>query len=764
MTDSRWIDPEIDDIFAADPELLQLAHLVRSARPDPPLDPRFQAVLRAQLMREAPAALGSPSTAARSRPGRPRTIRTSRRVWWRRSTPFAWGGAGLGVALVAAAVLTILHTPVQDHVTAASPVAELHAVSPDNIITVAFNEPMNHAAVVAGLRISPATQVSTAWQGNNLLITPTHHLAGNTPYSVTIAHNATLAANGQLAASDIHITFGTAPTPPPAPSIAQLVPQTLGPVSNGARLISAGDGTVIATSSMAVTPPTATSTATPGTSASPSSTPTSASTPTASPTSTGPAAPPSTSASPVTGDLVSMSAATGVTDLGSGATSAALDPNGIRLIAAVPVASGTRLDLVPLDGSSRSRLATLAASVLATGWLSGDTALAAEPDRIVSVDLQGHVATLVTLPPGTTTVVFSAKGQAFAGSTTADGVLIDLDTLVSRPLPGSRELAAFSGDSSTVAWVDATSAPTRLLTSPVSHQATATVPLDSPTDTISAVALDPSASHLAIVDKAATGGSELDVLSLPSGTVIARGPEASDPVYATRGDRLAFVSGGTAQIAALPGAQPGTPVNLLPNGAATTLNALVDAQVSGEVSSLATLGAPGVNILAATPPRLSRGYLVSAVANPDGTVTATARLIADPTTGHAAASFVDETVALSPRASGGYLVSALHAGALQDEPIGPHVVSVAPVSGSTLVLRVSFDSDLRAASVASAITATTRGGAPLRVSTVYDADSRTATITVLVSADTAVRLTIGTALVDVDGQALASPFTALSGA
>ena len=746
MTDSRWIDPEIDDIFAADPELLQLAHLVRSARPEPPLDPRFQAVLRAQLMREAPAALGSPTTVARRRTVRPRTIRTSRRVWWRRSTPFAWGGAGLGAALVAAAVLTLVHTPVQDHVTAASSVAELHAVSPDNIITVAFSEPMNHAVVVAGLRISPATQVSTAWQGNNLLITPTHHLTGNTPYSVTIAHSATLAANGQLAASDIHITFGTAATPPPAPSIARLVAQTLGPVSNGAQLISAGGGTVIATSSTAVTTPTATSTATPSTSAS-----------------TGAVVLPSISASPVAGDLVSMSAATGVTDLGPGATSAALDPNGIRLIAAVPVASGTRLDLVALDGSSRSRLATLASSVLATGWLSGDTALAAESDRIVSVDLQGRVGTLVTLPPGTTTVVFSAKGQAFAGSTTGDGVLIDLDSLVSRPLPGSREIAAFSGDGSTVAWVDSTSSPTRLLTSPVSHQATATVPLDSPTDTISAIALDPGASHLAIVDQAATGGSELDVLSLPSGTIIARGPEASDPVYATRGDRLAFVSGGTAQIAPLPGVQPGTAVNLLPSGAATTLDALVDAQVNGDANSLAALGAPGLNILAATPSHLSRGYLVSAVGNADGTVTATARLIADPRTGHAAASFVDETLALAPRAGGGYLVSSLHAGALQDEPIGPHVVSVAPVSGSTLVLRVSFDSDLRAASVASAITVTTRGGAPLRVTTVYDADSRTATITVPVSAGTAVRLTIGTTLVDVNGQALASPFTAVSG-
>ena len=56
--DTRWIDPEIEGILEGDPELIELANRVRAARPEPPLDPRFQAVLRAQLMREAPAALG----------------------------------------------------------------------------------------------------------------------------------------------------------------------------------------------------------------------------------------------------------------------------------------------------------------------------------------------------------------------------------------------------------------------------------------------------------------------------------------------------------------------------------------------------------------------------------------------------------------------------------------------------------------------------------------------------------------------------------
>jgi Bacterial Ig-like domain len=754
MTDSRWFDPEIDDIFEGDPHLAELAHSVRAARPEPPLDPRFQGVLRAQLMREAPAALGSPAkpakpaNPARQRTFSPRALRTRRVAWWR-STPSAWGAAGLGAALVAAAVLTVLRTPVNDHqVTAMSPVAQLHAVSPNNVITVAFDQPMNEAAVVAGLHIRPATEVTTAWQGNNLVITPTHHLAGNTPYTVTIDHKATKASSGQLAASDIRISFGTAPTPPPAPTVAKLATQSLAPVSDGAQLISAGDGTVIATSSTAVpggaqTSPSATTSATPSTS-------------------------PSASASAVptlSGELVSMSAGGGVTDLGPAASSAALAPSGLRLVAAVPTSSGTTIELVPVDGSRRSVLATLAAPVLATGWLNNSTALVAETDRIVTVDLQGHVSTLTTLPAATTRVVFSATGgQAFAGSATADGALVDLATLQTRPLPGSREIAAFSGDGAVVAWVDATANTTRLLTSPVSRATAAAIPLDHPRDAIAAIALDNSGNHLAVVDQPASGDGGLDVLTLPSGTVIATRPQATAPAFSAQGNRLAFASGGLVDVATLPGVQQGTAVNTLPDGAASALKAFVDAQVRADAATLQNLSAPGLDATGSTPLGLTRAYVISAVSNPDGTVSATARLIADPSAGHAAASFADETLGLSPKEGGGsYLVSSLNAGPLTDEPIGPHVVSIAPIAGPSLVLRVSFDSDLRAATVAGAITVSTRGGATLAATTVYDPNTRTATVTVPLPANTVVTLNVNTTLTDVDGQSLASSFTTVSG-
>jgi hypothetical protein len=450
-----------------------------------------------------------------------------------------------------------------------------------------------------------------------------------------------------------------------------------------------------------------------------------------------------------------------VADLGPAASSAALSPNGLQLVASVPTASGTQIVLVPPGGSGRTVLTTLQAPVLATGWLSNRAALVAEPDRIVEVDLLGSVSTLTSLPADTSTVVFAATGgYAFAGATDRDGLLVNLVAHESRPLTGSRDQAAFSGDGTTVAWVDGTSVNPRLATSPVSRDAAAMIPLNHPGDSITDLALDGSATHVALVDHPGSGASQLDVVALPSGSVIARGPSAQGPVFAALGDHVAFISGGAAQIAGLPGVIQGQRKNLLPDGAASALQAFVEAQVRRDAGTLRSLSAPGIDASTLTPHGLSRAYVVSAVANADGTVDATARLIIDATAKHSVASFADDTLTLSPSKDGAaYVVTALTVGSLHDEPIGPHVVAVVPSeSGPQLVLQVSFDSDLRASTVASAITVT-RGGRTLAATAVYDADTRTATVTLDVPVDTNVVVSVATSLVDVDGQSLAGPFS-----
>ncbi|HEY4868625.1 MAG TPA: hypothetical protein VII79_01330, partial [Candidatus Dormibacteraeota bacterium] len=62
------------------------------------------------------------------------------------------------MALIAGTALA-LSGRMQDHQTivAYSRLAAQHAVSPNDVITVAFNQPMDRAAVVAGLNIQPAT-------------------------------------------------------------------------------------------------------------------------------------------------------------------------------------------------------------------------------------------------------------------------------------------------------------------------------------------------------------------------------------------------------------------------------------------------------------------------------------------------------------------------------------------------------------------------------------------------------------------------------
>ncbi|MFI5312827.1 MAG: Ig-like domain-containing protein [Candidatus Dormibacteria bacterium] len=747
MTDSRWLDPEIDGILDDDPELTQLAHLVRAARPEPSLDTRFQAVLRAQLMREA--AVGTPAASQRNQ--RAPRQRVVRRVWWRRPSHFAWGGAGLGIALAAAAVISIMR-PIQDHqvVTAGSPVAELHQVSPDHVITVAFSQPMNHQAVVAGLHIRPATEVSTAWQGNNLLITPTHRLAGNTPYTVTIDRSAAQAANGAVAATDIHISFGTAPTPPPAPAVVSLTVTALGTVDAGSQLIAGPAGSVIATSSSAApTTPTPPTSPTPSATASPSGSPSAA------------------GAAPLKVSRTVLFGPGGTTDLGPASSSTALSANGLRLVSAVSSGSGSQVVLSTVNGGKNTVLTTLGVPVLATGWLSPDTAVVAESDRILTIDLQGHVSNLMALPAGTTTVMFApVGGHAYAGGAGGDGALFDLATKHSRVLAGSRTLAAFSGDGGTVAWIDSSQPIAQLMTAPVAHDQATIIPLDHPGDGVAEIALDQTGARAAIIDHPAAGGDQLDINALPSGTVVARGPSGTHPVFTSSGNSIALVApSGQAEAAILPGPPtPGT-TTTLPNGAAGVLQAFVDAQTSGDAAAISALTVPSLAAAQVTPHGLTRAYVISAAVNQNGTISATARLIIDASVAHPLASFADESLTLTPGpGKQAFQVSAIAVSPLHDEPVGPHVVHLTPTNvGGVLVLQVAFDSDLRQATVGPAISVTTGDGQVLPATTVYDAERRTAVVTLTVPANTPVSLTVNSGLLDVDGQALASAFTTAVG-
>jgi hypothetical protein len=202
-------DPELFDVLQ-DAELMELADLLRSARPaEPPLDDAFRSGLRRQLMQKA-WEMGE---------GRP--------PWWQRLTApqgLAWGAAAVGVVLIGSVVVYTALQPkggLTEQIQVTSPIADSNSVKLQQPILVAFNQPMEHASTEAAVQITPATSVSFQWHDNTLEVQPTSgNLAPNTQYQVTIGPGA-MTSSGQQIASPQKITFVTQapqPTPTPAPS------------------------------------------------------------------------------------------------------------------------------------------------------------------------------------------------------------------------------------------------------------------------------------------------------------------------------------------------------------------------------------------------------------------------------------------------------------------------------------------------------------------------------------------------------------------
>jgi hypothetical protein len=742
-----WIDPELEELFRDDPELLETAQLVHASRPQAEPDPRFRNRLRGQLLAEAARGRGL-------------------RRWWRLGPAHvAWGGAAVGVVLIGATVLTFLSNHPADHtITAISDLTAQHSVNPNNVIQVRFNQPMDQQAVESGVHIQPATEVSYSWNGNNLVITPVHHLSGNTPYTVTIAQSAIRAASGVTAATPISIRFATAPTPPAAPS----APPTLTTVvvgqagtggdGLGGSLFFAPDGSLVATDgalpASAVTPPL---------SASASPTPS----PTATPegvTDNGPSD---------AGQLVDFPASGSPAQLGPLASAAAFSPNGTYLAAAVDDGNGGSRIVVSLsDGSQRSRLIDSPTPVTALTWSSNDRIVYTDGNTIQAVDLSKLAATLYTVASGGGTITALDPGGAFAYvspvSGSGGGALLNIDAGTAEVLQGSTGDVAFSLDGSTVVWSDGSTSQARLRMQQVSQNAPASVSVLDPSATIGDITADQDGDEAAYL-MTSNGSTQLVVVQLPSGTPLAVEPAASTATglaLSAGGDQIAFLASNgngvapSVEQATVPGATAAHAGPQIPPAASSTLRAFVDAQVRGDLATLAALSGPNANAADNTPQNLSRAYVISTYLRQDGGVSASIELIVDPSPAHASAEVASETLTLSSGPVGhGYVVSSILSTPLRDEATGPHVVQViSSTHGGVTILDVSFDSDLNPGSVAGAVLVLSAAGNPLPSTTVYDADSRTATVTISGAPSGLLTLEISTALDDVDGQTLAHSF------
>jgi hypothetical protein len=740
-----WFDPELEELFRDEPELLETARQVRAARPDAEPDPRFRNRLRAQLIAES---------------SRGRSPLGIRRRWHLGPTHVAWGGAALGLALIGATVLTFVSNhPVDRTITAISNLTAQHSVSPDHVITVAFNQPMDELAVERGVHIQPATTVSYSWLHNTLVISPVYHLSGNTPYTVTIAATSIRATSGVSATKPITLTFGTAPTPPPGPSLATpptLTPSIIG--SNGAdgSLLFAPDGSVVSTAGVLPQPAATTPSA---------ATPTPSATP----------APEGVTGAPATGSLVDFPASGTPVALGSAATAAAYSPNRTTLAFAVDDGNGGSKIIVSLsNGSQRQKLVDSPIPVTALTWSSNDRIVYTTGTSISSVDRSRKTKTLYSLLSGGTIMALDPGGAYayVAPQSGSGGDLLNIATGSEQVLRGSVADVAFSGDGSTIAWADESTSQVRLFTEAVGQDAPASVNVLGPPVTLADITLDQNGDEAAYLMTNAAGSTQLVVAQVPSGTplAVATADNASALVLSPAGDQVAFVSsntdGAVVELAAVPGTKGAHTGAQPPAAAGSTLRAFVDAQVRGDLATLATLSAPGVDVAGSTPRDLSRAYVISAYLNPQGVVSASVELIVDPTEGHSAARVASETLSLTRSAPGGaYVVNDILLFPLRDQSAGPHVVQVtSSTQDGVTTLQVSFDSDLTAQTVASAISVGSAAGAILPSTAVYDPGSRTVTVTIAQAPAGLLTLDISTALDDVNGQTLATGFETKVGA
>lgn len=221
-------DPELDQLFEHEPELKELAQLMR-ARPHPAAQadpsPTFRTALKQRLMREAWERASQPAL-----------------PWYRRllaPQPLAMAGATLGALLIVFTVFVFVTTPggTNNTVTVRSELNNARTVSLVTSIPLTFTQAMDTASVQTAVTIVPATQATYQWQDNNkkLTITPVHDLAPNTQYVVKIASSAKT-QDGQALTNAPPVQFVTrppSPTPTPTP--------TSQPTSTPVPLITARD-------------------------------------------------------------------------------------------------------------------------------------------------------------------------------------------------------------------------------------------------------------------------------------------------------------------------------------------------------------------------------------------------------------------------------------------------------------------------------------------------------------------------------------------
>jgi hypothetical protein len=763
MTDHDDTAPRQDPADAQDPALQDVAERVRRVLRSDQMRPAFRDRLRAQLVasrdetiaaRPAPAAppaapadaspAASAPAAPRARrrrvrhrgrgagpgPGRrgprapagPVETRSGGAARRRRRAVAGWvGAAAVAVVAVAAGLGYGIASrggagggPAAVAVVARSDVGGALSADPAAPLVLRFSQPLDHAATESALQLSPAAAVRTAWQGDQLSVAPLHGFAPNSAYVLTIDRTVARTAGGAPLAADVHVVFGTAGVagigPAAGPPVA--LPRTrVAPAADGSEAAVGVDGTLLLTAAEA--------------------------------------------SGGGSGGLLRVDG--GTADRLAAATDAiCVSRSGQSVAYLAAGGSGTEVVFADGRGNAQRRSPVAADPGSPLGWI-GDTQVSfIGGRRLRAVDRAGTVRVLSDTPidaahdslaisPGGR-FVYLAHGSAGAGR------LLDLQTRLSHPLPGSAGEVAFSADGATVVWIDGRSGRPRLATaaSAGGPVLTAALPVGAG-DQVSDLGVSPDGSLLAYTLTRPDGAAELRLASLPEGDTLAVSTAGAgeSPNWSPSG-RLFTVLGhraGGSEIEMVP-----VPDRVADRQAALegTVAAFANAQISADAGSQRALAAADA-VLPQLPREnpVGRATVLWVLPAADGDATARVRLTADPTPGRPVAVTAEETLTLNMPAGHPPTVRAVALGPFRAATAGPQLTHL-DTDATPGAVTLTFDSDLDPATV-SAARLTTPGGAPIAATARYDAATRTVTLRPPAGADPTLLLGIDRTLRDVAG-------------
>jgi hypothetical protein len=619
----------------------------------------------------------------------PRPRRPGRIPGW----AITWGvAATVLVAASTVVVVAVNRNPGQEQaaIQAVANLADPVSADPAAALTVHFTRPLDHASVLAALRISPAVQVRSTWQGDSLQIAPVHGFAPNTAYLVSVDRSVARTSSGAGLAADVAVAFGTAQ--------AATVGESAAPVTGLGRLLVADaaagseavivrDGSILMTAARSPNPSGAATTA-----------------------------------------LVRVR--NGIsTRMGAAVDAICVSRSGNSV--AYLKGSGASAQLVFADatGDPQGQLRVNADPNTSLGWIGDSEVSYVSAGRLQAVDRAGHVRQLsaTAVDPARDVLALAPGGRyAYLAAASGPGEVLDLRTRQGHPLPGATGSPAFSADGASVTWVQGSGRSARLATAPSAGGPILSVPLGTADgDTISDLALSPTAALLAYTVTAPHGSAQLRVASLPDGNTVGvseLGPGES-PNWDPSGDGFTVLGRGPSgpQIQAIR-----LPAGLLAhqNASLAVTRAFADAQISADSGAQQALA--GADVTLPELPPVSRAAVVWLQTGPGATATARVRLTTDAAPNRPVIKQVEETIRLDTSGAVPRIVG-VEPGSFGGAPAGPQLLQLDTDSEPGTAL-LTFDSDLAPATVEGSITLSSADGRTVPAVTRYDPQTRTASV------------------------------------